>query len=260
MPKIARRRSVSKLRLASFNIQVGLDTEHYGHYLTRAWRHALPGNDSRRALDMIAERIRSFDFVAIQEADAGSLRTRFVDQIAHLADKAGFDYHGQTVTRDLRPFARHALGYLSRLPVRQEQVHLLPGRIPGRRALELHLSIDAGRTLQMFVTHLSLGRRCQDRQLEYIAEHVLPETPAAIIGDLNTHADALRLHPALRASGFGIPDSTPATYPSWAPNRGIDHILLSHPLELKRLRALPRALSDHLPVAAEISLPRLRER
>ncbi len=31
-----------RLRLLSFNIQVGISTQRYHHYLTRGWQHLLP--------------------------------------------------------------------------------------------------------------------------------------------------------------------------------------------------------------------------
>ena len=36
---------VSSLRLLMFNIQFGLETSHYAHYLTRSWRHAAPSRE-----------------------------------------------------------------------------------------------------------------------------------------------------------------------------------------------------------------------
>ena len=41
----ARRRG--RLRLLSFNIQVGISTERYRHYLTRGWQHLLPTRGGR---------------------------------------------------------------------------------------------------------------------------------------------------------------------------------------------------------------------
>jgi endonuclease/exonuclease/phosphatase family metal-dependent hydrolase len=244
------------LKLLSFNIQVGLHTERYRHYLTRAWRHALPGRGQHAALDEIAALIRGHDFVAIQEADAGSFRTGFVDQMAYLAEAAGFPQHGLAVTRDFKPFARHALGWLSRWPATVIDEHALPGPIRGRRAVQLELSApgNAARKLEVFVTHLSLGRRAQDRQLDYLVARASGDAPSVIVGDLNAEPERLRAHPALKAAGFWLPDITPATFPSWAPTRSLDHILLSPGLELARLEALPAARSDHLPLAAEIAL------
>lgn len=248
------------LRLLSFNMQVGLHTARYRHYLTRAWRHALPGRGQHAALDEIAALIRAHDFVAIQEADAGSFRTGFVDQMAYLAEAAGFPRHGVAVTRDLRPFARHALGWLSRWPVTVIDEHALPGPIRGRRAVQLELTPpgqDAAR-IEVFVTHLSLGRRAQAQQLDFLVERAAGDAPSVIVGDLNAEPARLRAHPALQAAGFWLPDDSPATFPSWAPTRSIDHILLSRDLQLTRLTTLPAASSDHLPLSAEIALPEPR--
>src|SRR5689334_19856768 len=100
-----RMKSMKRLSLLSYNIHVGVRPAHYGHYLTRAWRHVLPGAGMRDTLDRIAETMQGHDFVAVQEADAGSLRTRFVNQLEYLAKRAGFSHMGLTVTRDLRPVA-----------------------------------------------------------------------------------------------------------------------------------------------------------
>jgi endonuclease/exonuclease/phosphatase family metal-dependent hydrolase len=46
-----------------------------------------------------------------------------------------------------------------------------------------------------------------------------------------------------------------ATFPSWRPQRCLDHILLSSTLTLERVEVLAQPISDHLPVAVEIRLP-----
>ena len=46
-----------------------------------------------------------------------------------------------------------------------------------------------------------------------------------------------------------------ATFPSWRPQRCLDHILLSPTLTLERVQVLAQPISDHLPVAVEIRLP-----
>ena len=51
------------------------------------------------------------------------------------------------------------------------------------------------------------------------------------------------------------PDTPPPTFPSWAPKRAIDHILVSHTLEVEDLRTLPHLVSDHLPITATLKLP-----
>ena len=45
------------------------------------------------------------------------------------------------------------------------------------------------------------------------------------------------------------------TYPSWQPNRALDHILLSPKIEVLSSRVVQSELSDHLPLAVEIRPP-----
>jgi endonuclease/exonuclease/phosphatase family metal-dependent hydrolase len=242
-----------RLRLLSYNIQVGIETGHYGHHVSRAWRHALPGQNMHHTLDRIAELIRDYDFVAIQEADAGSLRTRFINQLDYLAQRAGFAYRGHTVTRDLRPVAQHSLGYLSRFRPSREEAFALPGQIPGRRAMRITLGAEAG-GLTLLVTHLSLSRGSRHRQLEFLSELIPQKRPAVLMGDLNADVETLRRHGGLQRIGLWVPP-TPPTFPSWRPRRSLDHILMSPDIEVHQVMALPHAISDHLPVAADISVP-----
>ncbi len=242
-----------RLRVLSYNIQVGLQTGHYGHYVTRAWRHALPAPGMHRNLDRIAELLRDYDFVAIQEADAGSLRTQFTNQVEYLARKAGFAHWGLSVTRDLRPVARHALAFLSRYAPAQVDEHVLPSTLPGRRAMRIVLGPEAG-GLQLLVAHLSLSRGAQHAQLDYLNRLVPAQGPVLLLGDLNCDAAVLRLHAQASGGRLRVADETPLTFPSWQPRRSLDHILHTPELTLHRLHALPHAISDHLPLAAEVGL------
>ena len=45
------------------------------------------------------------------------------------------------------------------------------------------------------------------------------------------------------------------TFPSWSPQRNIDHILVTPTLQIDRVRVLNYSLSDHLPVSMDITLP-----
>ena len=55
-----------RLRLLSFNIQVGISTERYHHYLTRSWQHLLPHTGRARNLQRIGELLSNYDLVALQ--------------------------------------------------------------------------------------------------------------------------------------------------------------------------------------------------
>jgi endonuclease/exonuclease/phosphatase family metal-dependent hydrolase len=244
----------ARLKLLSFNIQVGLHTKHYGHYVTRALLHVMPSKTMHHNLDRIAEMMGDYDFVAIQEADAGSLRSHYVNQMEYLARRAGFNHFGLSVTRNLRPVAQHCLGYLSRSEPKKTVEHVLPSSIPGRRAMTIELGADLG-SLTLLIAHLSLGPRTQSRQLHFLTDLVPHERPSALIGDLNCGPEALRCHPGLLRTGLWVSAGTPATFPSWAPKRCLDHILVSPQITVKKLVALPHTFSDHRPLAAEIEVP-----
>jgi endonuclease/exonuclease/phosphatase family metal-dependent hydrolase len=245
-------RQQEPLRILTYNLQVGLRTSRYGDYVRGAWRHALPGFGPTGLHDA-AQLVRDHDFVAIQEADAGSFRTRFTNQMEFLAGAADYPYHGLAVTRDLHPVARHCLGFLSRWPARIVDDHALPGPFPGRRALHVEFTVH-GRSLSAFIVHLSLGRAAQDRQIEHVAGIATLDQPTMILGDFNCEPRVLRDHPALQRAGFAVPEHRIATYPSWAPRRSLDHIILSPHLEMRRIETLPQAASDHLAVRGEIAL------
>src|SRR3970040_2467574 len=63
-----------RLRLLTYNIQTGIATSRYRHYLTHSWKHVLPCAGRRDNLDRIASLVRHYDIVGLQEAEAGSRR------------------------------------------------------------------------------------------------------------------------------------------------------------------------------------------
>jgi endonuclease/exonuclease/phosphatase family metal-dependent hydrolase len=241
------------LRLLSLNIQVGLHSSLYRHYLTQAWRHVLPSHGARDTLERIAKLAAGYDVVALQEADAGSLRTAQLNQVAHLAERAGFPYWHAAVTRDLRPFAQHCLGCLSRWPLETVKYHALPGWLPGRGALEVQIRPEGCESLRLIIVHLALGRRVRARQLNFLAALIRDRTDTIVLGDLNCEISELSAHSGVREAGLrGV--HSQHTFPSWRPSRSLDHILVTPTVDVIGAKVLEERLSDHLPVATEIRL------
>ncbi|NBA96947.1 endonuclease/exonuclease/phosphatase family protein [Pseudomonas sp. R5(2019)] len=241
-----------RLRLLSFNIQVGISTERYRHYLTRGWQHVLPHTGRATNLQKIGDLLNDFDLVALQEVDGGSLRSGYVNQVEHLAHLGGFPYWYQQLNRNLGRLAQHSNGVLSRLKPRIIEDHPLPGPA-GRGAILVRFGEGAD-ALVVVMMHLALGARTRTRQLAYIRELIGGYRHQVLMGDMNTHATDLLQHSPLRDLGLLAPQME-ATFPSWRPQRCLDHILLSPSLTLERVQVLAQPISDHLPVAVEIRLP-----
>ena len=241
-----------RLRLLSFNIQVGISTQRYRHYLTRSWQHLLPHRERAANLQRIGDLLGDFDLVALQEVDGGSLRSDYVNQVEHLAQLGDFPYWYQQLNRNLGRLAQHSNGLLSRLRPSLLEDHPLPGP-RGRGAILLRFG-EGPEALAVVMMHLALGTRVRSRQLAYIRELIHGYRHCVLMGDMNTHASELLERSPLRDLGLVAPQSR-ATYPSWSPQRCIDHILLSPTLTLERMQVLDAPISDHLPVAVDIRLP-----
>ncbi|MFJ5300719.1 endonuclease/exonuclease/phosphatase family protein [Pseudomonas sp. NPDC088368] len=241
-----------RLRLLSFNIQVGISTERYRHYLTRGWQHLLPHTGRAGNLQKIGNLLSDYDLVALQEVDGGSLRSGYVNQVEHLAQLGSFPYWHQQLNRNLGRFAQHSNGVLSRLRPWDIEDHPLPGP-SGRGAILVRFG-EGEDALVVVVMHLALGARTRTRQLAYIRELIGGYKHQVLMGDMNTHAADLLETSPLRDLGLLAPQIE-ATFPSWRPQRCLDHILLSPTLTLEKVQVLAQPISDHLPVAVEIRLP-----
>lgn len=243
-----------RLRLLSYNIQAGLSTERYSQYLTRGWQHVLPARSRMDNLDGIAEAVAGYDLVALQEIDAGSLRSGFVNQVKYLATCGGFPYLYDQSNRRIGTISQHGNAVLSKLEAVRTCNHRLPGLIPGRGALELQIGVGE-QYLHVFIVHLALGRRGRLRQIQYLADIIGRRRFVVLMGDLNCRSDSVEMNELLRLTGLREPPPGLHTFPSWRPNRQLDHILVSPAIDVEENLVLPLKFSDHLPIAMKIRLP-----
>lgn len=235
-------------------MQVGVGTRRYREYVTRGWRHVLPSQQVRDNLDRIGELLIGHDIIGLQEIDAGSRRSRYLNQIEQLAEQAGFEYWRVQVNRNLGRVAQHGLGLISRFTPFKVTEHKLPGRLPGRGAIVARFG-RPDQALTVVVTHLALGAGSRAMQLAAICDLVAADDNVVLMGDTNCSAAALIADPAMAASGLHVYDRPLATFPSWRPRRGIDHIITSPGLAIEEARVVDANLSDHRPVHMRLALP-----
>lgn len=242
-----------RLRIASYNIQAGIDTGRFRHYLLHSWKHLLP--DSRRInnLGRIADVLHDFDIVGLQEVDGGSLRSGFVDQTRYLAQQARFAWWYRQTNRRMGKISQHSNALLSRFQPDAISDHRLPG-LPGRGALVVRYGRGES-ALHVCVLHLALGRRTRLRQVDFIAELLGDYRHVIVMGDMNCEYCSDEIDRLIRRAGLQGPEAGLPTFPSWRPSRPIDHILVSSGFTIENTRVLDCPFSDHLPITMDLSLP-----
>jgi len=246
-------KNTTSLRLLSYNIQGGIETQAYHHYLMRSWQHLLPHRRKQENLDKVANLISEYDIVALQETDAGSLRTSFMNQTEYLAKKARFPFWFDQINRNIGKFAQHSNGLLCKNNPHSVVEHKLPGLIPGRGALSARFSI-ADQELVIVVAHLALGKQTRMRQLEFISNLIKIEKHVILMGDLNCESNSAEMRYLFDKTHLSEPTQNQHTFPSWKPKRNIDHILVSNSVKVTEVKVLTHGISDHLPVAMDIQL------
>ncbi|HEY2397193.1 MAG TPA: endonuclease/exonuclease/phosphatase family protein [Rudaea sp.] len=248
-------KATAQLNLLSCNILAGGSVGRYRHYVTQSLKQILPSRSKRGNLDNFAALLADFDIVGLQEADAGSLRSGFVNQTQYLAEAAGFAYWSHQPNRKIAQFTASANGLLTRIRPAEVLDYPLPGRIPGRGALWVRFgSGDA--MLVLVVAHLSLGPAARKRQFAFLAELIGRQRHVVLMGDLNCTLHSEELKSLFQKTSLTLPpEPPPSTFPSWRPRRAIDHILTTPALRVEELWTLPHPVSDHLPLAARVSVP-----
>ncbi len=97
-------------------------------------------------------------------------------------------------------------------------------------------------------------------QAQRIAELLAPShEPVVLAGDLNAVPEAPELAPLLGAFADAwtrAGDGPGFTIPVEAPNRRIDYVLTSPEIEARSARVIATTASDHLPVVADLAVPK----
>lgn len=242
------------IRLLSYNVQAGISTARYRHYIIHSWKHVLPHAQRFRNLDRIARLVKDYDIVGLQELDAGSLRSSYVNLTQYLSEKADMPFWSDQTNRRIGRFARHSTGVLSRFHPSEIVEHRLPGRIPGRGALFIRYG-NRHDSLVVLILHMALGRRARMNQFDYISEIVNEFRHVVVMGDFNCQSHSTEMDYLINRTMMSEPIHGLRTFPSWRPQRHIDHILVTPTLQVDHVRALNFSLSDHLPVEMQITLP-----
>ncbi len=242
-----------KLTVMSYNI-------HHGR-----------GVDGQLDLERIADVVEEegTDVVALQEVDNHfGERSEFRDEAAELADELDMEFaYGANLDFDPAepgaPRRQYGNAILSRHPILESENRPLPRtseRNEQRGLLEALIDVR-GVPFRLYNTHLQ-HNSAADRTLQVDA--ILEETeeatgPHALLGDLNARPGApelARLFTSFRDAWALAGEGDGFTISASRPYARIDYALTSPDVGVRAARVPETLASDHLPVVAELRLPR----
>jgi len=244
----------NEISVMSYNVQVGINSARLHHYFTGSWKHVIPHSQRIVNMNHIARIIQQHDIVGLQEVDAGSLRSNFINLTEYLAERSNFPYWFHQVNRNLGRFAQHSNGMVSRIKPSEVHSLKLPGIIPGRRAIQAKYETNKD-PIVFFILHLALTGRARLNQLSFIAEHVNECKHAVVMGDMNCRPCSHEMSVLFNNTKLYEPTEENLTFPSWKPQHNIDHILVTSDLKVSSVHVDTRQFSDHLPISLKITLP-----
>ena len=282
--------SPTRLVIATYNIRYAVGSHLIGGSLLRrvglGWpsrRPRLVGRNIERAARLLSDgaRMPRADFVAIQEADRGTIRAGGRHVARELAEALGVEYaraHVNTPS-DAGPKDRKwwldfeermrmgeegdtGLAILSRAPLSDVQRIALPWKeCPWRPRLALAATVPFGdTTLRVFNLHIDthasvVGQLEQHNAVQGYANSSV--RPAVVLGDFNTLSPVAReaARGVLEANGFTTPMPTGTGTWRTGPYRQHYDWVFTRGAELRVRRwgvARVRGISDHWPVWVEL--------
>ncbi|MDK4688884.1 endonuclease/exonuclease/phosphatase family protein [Kingella negevensis] len=237
------------MRILSYNIQAAIASDSYFSYVSRLHRQVMPSPAKAQVLANIAKYISDFDVVCLQEIDLGGFRNGFQNQVQQLLAQTPFSHHICQTNRVVGKLSVHGNLILSKLPLREVVNEPLPSKIKGRGMLAAQVQTPNGDFVVANV-HLSLGAVDQFHQMRFIRQKLADFDNVCVMGDFNCPPEAEQLCLLTDYDYTRLSDGLP-TYPSWKPQRTLDHIFVKGRLK-GRCQVSQFTASDHLPVILEI--------
>jgi endonuclease/exonuclease/phosphatase family metal-dependent hydrolase len=241
-----------RLKLGLINIQSAIGTtKGYWQYLLHLPKYFLP--HSSRLISDLAEVVKreELDLVALAEIDAGSWRTRYIDQLDLLAKASKLPFSQFFPAFKLKSIANQGNAIISNFSLDQSLNHRLSGTGEPRYLAELTVNLKA-KSFKFLVTHLSLDFVHRQKQIKEVSEIINKiKKPVVLAGDFNVgHQRELELLTKSKLTQVVFPKS----FPSWKPQKHLDYFFFSPEFKLISAEALPDKLADHLLVKVEVEI------
>ncbi|RKG79947.1 endonuclease/exonuclease/phosphatase family protein [Corallococcus terminator] len=199
------------------------------------------------------------DVVALQEADRASLFSGRVDQVEHIAARAGHAHVHHGVHSGVPGLFAQGTALLSRHRLEaREAAHFGRDRRVDKGYVVAALAMEDGPGPDVVSLHLdpfsaAVRQRQVDRLIQALRQR--PNRPRIVLGDFNAE-DAGGDGPVARlcaALELHTPSEGEPTYPVPHARQRLDWVLASSTLRFTRYARLPDAVSDHHAVVAELT-------
>ncbi len=244
-----------KLRILVYNIAYGTGSPGSIHRrLLTAHRYLKTNSEHFEKVSDFIESSNA-DIVGLVEADSGSYRTGYRDQIAELAAQlkhyhfGSVKYGENSISRNIPILNKQCNALLTRELSAESKLHFL-----SRGMKKLVIEVDVN-NVKVFVVHLSLRKAVRVRQLSLLADLIPANTPVIVAGDFNTMSGSEELQDFMRDTGLINPNRAELpTYPAWKPKRQLDYLLHSKEI-VPEYFAVPQVdFSDHLPLIMDFKV------
>lgn len=247
--------TLSCMRLLLYNIRYGLGLGPSIHL-------PIPGGaylfGKKGNLERITDFIKSQDpdIVGLVEIDTGSIRSRWVNQAAKIAQSIGHysayqcKYGESSLNNRLPILRKQGNAFLSAPRVHGERFHYFDTGIK-RLIIELELEDCA-----VFLVHLSLKYRHRQAQLRHLHDLVVAsDKPVIVAGDFNAFWGEHEIYLFMKATGLRSANTySLPTYPSRSPRKELDFVLYGEDVSVKKFSIPQVEFSDHLPLVVEFQI------
>lgn len=232
------------------NLQCGANiSKGYWQLATDSWKYILP--HSQEPIEILAKYMKEerIEIGLFTEADAGSFRTKNIDEVNLLSKISGLENNWFFQTTNFRGFTNQGNAIVSKYPIIETKMYKLPGTGEPRFLCQSTIKMK-NKKLNLFVTHLTLSRKERQEQLKEINNIIKNISGIKILtGDFNIQSEE-ELKNIEENNVKRI--TTLKTYPSWNPKMPLDNIFVSEDIKKYKVETTKIRMSDHLGLILEI--------
>ncbi len=229
------------------NLQCGANlSEGYLHLIFGSWKYFMP--HSQNPIERLAYYMKedNIDAGLFTEADAGSFRTKYIDEIDLISKISGLKNKWFFLTTNFGKMTNQGNAIVSKYEILETKKYRLPGTGEPRFLCQSTIKVK-NKKINLFVTHLTLNYKQRQEQLKEINSIVGKIRGARILmGDFNIiKEDELKSIDSVKRISFL------KTYPSWNPKKSLDNIFISDDIKKYELSTTKIKMSDHLGLILE---------